>query len=158
MIMRSPLLEQTLVLLKPDAVQRGFVGEIISRLERRGIRIAASKFILVDKALAEKHYSAHNGKPFYAGLVKYICSSPILAMVWEGENCVAAVRQTMGATNPLEALPGTIRHDLALITSRNLTHASDSPESAKQEIALWFTPDEVISWDRDGESWITGKN
>lgn len=151
-------MEQTLVLIKPDAVQRGFTGEIISRLERRGIRIVACKFVLVDKALAEKHYSAHVGKPFYLGLVKYICSSPLMAMVWEGENCVAAIRQTMGATNPVESLPGTIRHDLALITSRNLTHASDSPESAEKEIALWFHPAEIFSWQRDGELWITGKN
>ncbi len=98
------------------------------------------------------------GKPFYNGLIKYICSSPIMAMVWEGENCVAAIRQTMGATNPIEAQPGTIRHDLALITSRNLTHASDSPESAEQEISLWFSPNEVFPWNRDGENWITGKN
>ncbi len=151
-------MERTLVLIKPDAVQRGYIGEIISRLEQRGIRISACKFILVDKALAEKHYATHMGKPFYEGLVKYICSSPLLAMVWEGENCVAAVRQTMGATNPVEAAPGTIRHDLALITSRNLTHASDSPKSAEQEISLWFSPGDIISWKRDGETWITGKN
>jgi nucleoside-diphosphate kinase len=151
-------LEQTLVLIKPDAIQRSLAGEIILRLERRGLRMAAVKFLKVDPALAEKHYGAHKGKPFYAGLVKYICSSPLLAMVWEGENCVAAVRQTMGSTNPVEAAPGTIRHDLALITSRNLTHASDSVDSAKAEIDLWFTPDELFSWERDGEIWITGKN
>jgi nucleoside-diphosphate kinase len=151
-------LERSLVLLKPDAVQRGYVGEIITRLEKRGLRMIAVKFQLVKRELAEKHYTAHVGKPFYEGLVKYICSSPLLAMVWEGENCIAAVRQTMGATNPLEALPGTIRHDLALITSRNLTHASDSNESAEQEIALWFQPAEIYSWSREGELWITGKN
>ncbi len=151
-------MERTLVLIKPDAVQRAYVGEIISRLERRGIRIAACKFLIVDQELAQRHYAAHVGKPFYNGLIKYICSSPIMAMVWEGENCVAAIRQTMGATNPIEAQPGTIRHDLALITSRNLTHASDSPESAEQEISLWFSPNEVFSWYRDGENWITGKN
>jgi nucleoside-diphosphate kinase len=151
-------LEQTLVLIKPDAIQRGLAGEIILRLERRGLRIVASKFIRVDQTLAEKHYASHVGKPFYAGLIEYICASPLMAMIWEGENCVAAVRQTMGSTNPVEAEPGTIRHDLALITSRNLTHASDSPESARSEIALWFQPGEIFSWDRDGERWITGKN
>lgn len=151
-------MERSLVLIKPDGVQRGFVGEIISRLEKRGIRIIAMKFIKVGPALAEKHYASHIGKPFYAGLLKYICSSPIVAMVWEGENCIAAIRQTMGATNPLEAAPGTIRHDLALLTSRNLTHASDSTESAEKEIALWFSPEELFSWQRDGEVWITGKN
>ena len=151
-------MERSLVLIKPDAVQRGFIGEIISRLEQRGIRMVACKLMLVDQNLAEKHYAAHTGKPFYNGLVKYICSSPVVAMIWEGENCVAAIRQTMGATNPVEAAPGTIRHDLALITSRNLTHASDSPGSAESEISLWFTPAEIFSWQRDGESWITGKN
>jgi nucleoside-diphosphate kinase len=151
-------LERTLVLIKPDAVQRGLTGEIISRLERRGLLIIAAKFVQVDQKLAEKHYAAHIGKPFYNGLIKYICSSPMLAMVWQGENCISAIRQTMGATNPLEAEPGTIRHDLALITSRNLTHASDSSESAEKEITLWFKPSEMVSWNRDGESWISGKN
>ncbi len=151
-------MERTLVLLKPDAVHRGYVGEIISRLERRGIRLTACKLILVDQELAKKHYAAHFGKPFYDGLIKYICSSPIMAMVWEGENSVAAVRQTMGSTNPVEAQPGTIRHDLALISSRNLTHASDSPDSAEQEISLWFSSSEIVHWERDGENWITGKN
>jgi nucleoside-diphosphate kinase len=151
-------LERTLVLIKPDAVQRGLTGEIISRLERRGLLIIAAKFVQVDQKLAEKHYAAHIGKPFYNGLIKYICSSPMFAMVWQGENCISAIRQTMGATNPLEAEPGTIRHDLALITSRNLTHASDSSESAEKEITLWFKPSEMVNWNRDGESWISGKN
>lgn len=151
-------LERSLVLIKPDAVQRGLTGEIVSRLERRGLLIVAVKFVQVDVLLAEKHYAAHVGKPFYNGLIKYICSSPLLAMVWRGENCVAAVRQTMGATNPLEADPGTIRHDLALITSRNLTHASDSLESAEKEIALWFKRTELVSWNRDGELWFSGNN
>lgn len=151
-------LERSLVLIKPDAVQRGLIGEIISRLERRGLLIVAARFVQVDNILAEKHYAAHVGKPFYNGLIKYICSSPLLAMVWQGENCISAIRQTMGATNPLEADPGTIRHDLALFTSRNLTHASDSLESAEKEISLWFKPTELFSWNRDGESWISGKN
>jgi len=151
-------LERTLVLIKPDGVQRGLIGEIISRLERRGLLIVAAKLIQVDKALAEKHYAAHISKPFYKGLITYICSSPVMAMVWQGENCVSAVRQTMGATNPLEAVPGTIRHDFALLTSRNLTHASDSPESAVNEIPIWFNECELTSWDRDGEMWVSGKN
>jgi nucleoside-diphosphate kinase len=151
-------LERSLVLIKPDAIQRGLTGEIVSRLERRGLLIVAAKFVQVDSILAEKHYAAHVGKPFYNGLIIYICSSPLLAMVWQGENCISAIRQTMGATNPLEAEPGTIRHDLALITSRNLTHASDSPESAEKEISLWFKPTELFGWNRDGELWFSGKN
>ncbi len=152
-------MEQTLVLIKPDAVQRGLVGEIIMHLEKRGLKIAASKFIRVDKQFAEKHYAVHKGKPFYEGLVKYLVSTPIMAMIWEGENAVKAVRQTMGATDPLQAEPGTIRHDLALKISRNLTHASDSPENAKAEIELWFKPDEIFAdWHRDTEDWIFGNN
>ncbi len=152
-------MEQTLVLIKPDAVQRGLVGEIITRLEKRGLRIVASKFIQVEKDFAKKHYAVHIGKPFYEGLVKYLVSTPIMAMVWEGENAVKAVRQTMGATDPIQADPGTIRHDLALKISRNLTHASDSPENAKTEIGFWFTPQELCAgWHRDTEEWIFGNN
>jgi nucleoside-diphosphate kinase len=113
-------LERTFVIIKPDAVQRGLIGEIIGRLEKRGLRLVAAKFMLVDRPLAEAHYAVHVGKPFYAGLVNYITSSPIVAMVWEGLEAIAAVRQTMGKTNPLEAAPGTIRHDFALGVSRNL--------------------------------------
>jgi len=151
-------MEKTFVIIKPDAVQRALIGEIISRLERRGLHLVASKFLSVSQELAETHYSVHMGKPFYAGLVKYICSSPVLAMVWEGENAVAAVRQTMGATNPLEATPGTIRHDFGLTTSRNLTHASDSVENGQKEIALWFKPEEICAWTRDGDGWVFGGN
>ena len=151
-------MERTLVLVKPDAVQRGLVGEIIVRLEKRGLLIAGCKFMLVSQELAEKHYGVHKGKPFYNGLVKYITSSPIMAMVWEGENVIKAVRQTMGATNPLEAAPGTIRHDFALGVGRNLTHASDSPETAEKEIALWFKPEELVDWKQDLDQWIFGKN
>ncbi len=151
-------MEQTLVIIKPDAVQRALVGEIISRLEKRGLKLVASKFIQVDKELAEKHYAIHVGKPFYNGLVKYICMTPVLAMIWEGENAVAAVRQTMGSTNPLDAAPGSVRHDLACKISRNLTHASDSVETAKKEITLWFEPSEIHLWQRDSEEWISGNN
>lgn len=151
-------MEKTLVLIKPDGMQRMLSGEIISRLEKRGLKIIAAKLIQVSPQLAEQHYAVHKGKPFYNGLVKYICSSPVLAMVWEGEDAIAAVRQTMGSTNPLQAAPGTVRHDLALGTSRNLTHASDSEENAAFEIALWFRPDEITSWSRDVDPWLFDKN
>jgi nucleoside-diphosphate kinase len=146
--------ERTLVLVKPDGVQRGLTGEIISRLEQRGLKLVAAKFLQVSNRLAETHYAIHKGKPFYEGLIRYITSSPVMAMVWEGPSAVAAVRQTMGATRPLEAAPGTIRHDYALMVGRNLTHASDSPENAQSEIDLWFTPDEIVSWQRDTDRWI----
>ena len=151
-------MEQTLVLIKPDGVQRGLTGEIIKRLENRGLKLVAAKFLLVDESLAKKHYAVHEGKPFYAGLIKYITSSPLMAMVWEGPQAVAAVRQTMGATRPTEAAPGSIRHDYALEVGRNLTHASDSVENAKIEIAIWFKPEEVVSWDRATDAWIQGQN
>ncbi len=152
------LIEKSLVVAKPDAVQRGYIGEIITRFERRGLRLVSAKFIQITREFAEKHYSIHQGKPFFEGLVNYIISSPVLAMVWEGENAIAAIRQTVGSTNPLDATPGTIRHDLALLTSRNLIHASDSPENAEKEIALWFNPSEIYSWNQSNEAWIYGKN
>ncbi len=151
-------MERTFVIIKPDAVQRGLIGEITSRLEKRGLRLVAAKFIIVSRSLAEAHYAVHVGKPFYAGLVNYITSAPVMAMVWEGLDAIAAVRQTMGKTNPLEADPGTIRHDFALGISRNLTHASDSPETADKEIALWFNSKELFDWDRNVDPWIFGKN
>lgn len=151
-------MEQTLVLLKPDAIQRGLTGEIIRRLEQRGLKIVAAKFFQVPMELAQKHYSVHVGKSFYNGLLKYITASPVMAMVWEGPDAVAAVRQTMGATNPVVADPGTVRHDLSILISRNLTHASDSVETAKQEINLWFSPAEIHPWERSNEDWFTGSN
>jgi nucleoside-diphosphate kinase len=141
-------------LVKPDGVQRGLVGEVISRLEQRGLRLIAARFMWVPKELAEQHYAVHLGKPFYEGLIRYITSSPVMAMAWEGPNAIAAVRQTMGATRPTEAAPGTVRHDFGLTTGRNLTHASDSPENGQQEVALWFTPAEVVAWERDTDRWI----
>ncbi len=111
----------------------------------------------VGKALAEEHYAIHKGKPFYEGLIAYITSAPVMAMAWEGPNAVAAIRQTMGATRPLEAAPGTIRHDFALEVGRNITHASDSPENGKLEIALWFKQEELVSWSRDVDKWIFEK-
>ncbi|MEJ2013233.1 MAG: nucleoside-diphosphate kinase [Anaerolineales bacterium] len=147
-------MEQTLVLVKPDGVQRGLIGEIISRLERRGLKMTAAKFQSVSRELAEKHYAVHKGKPFYDGLISYITSAPVMAMVWQGPNAVQAVRQTMGATRPVEAAPGSVRHDFGLEVGRNLTHASDSPENAEAEISLWFKPEELIAWKRDVDRWI----
>lgn len=147
-------MEQTLVLIKPDAVQRSLVGEVISRLERRGLRIVASKFLWVSQELAETHYAVHKGKLFYEGLIKYITSGPVMAMVWEGPNAVAAVRQTMGATSPVEAAPGSLRHDFSLAVGRNLTHASDSVGNGKLEINLWFQSEEQVTWDREVDRWV----
>lgn len=147
-------MEKTLVLVKPDGVQRGIIGEVISRLEKRGLRLIAGKFIQVSQELAETHYGIHKGKDFYQYLLEYITSSPVMAMAWEGPNAVAAVRQTMGATNPLEASPGTVRHDFGLEIGKNLTHASDSPENGEKEVALWFAEDELLSWERAVDEWI----
>jgi len=149
--------EKTLVLVKPDGVQRGLIGEVIARLERRGLRLVAAKFIQVSQELAETHYAIHKGKPFYEGLISYITSAPVMAMVWEGPNAVAAVRQTMGATRPTEAAPGTLRHDFALEVGRNLTHGSDSAENGEKESALWFKPEEMVSWSRETDRWIFEK-
>ncbi len=150
-------MERTLVLVKPDGVERGLIGEVISRLERRGLRLVAAKFTWVSKQLAETHYAIHKGKPFYEGLISYITSAPVMAMVWEGPNAVAAVRQTMGSTKPTEAAPGTLRHDFALEVGRNLTHASDEPGNAEKEVALWFRPEELVDWQRDVDRWIFEK-
>ncbi len=147
-------MERTLVLVKPDGVQRGLIGEVISRLERRGLRLIAAKFVSVSRELAETHYAVHKGKDFYPGLIAYITSSPVMAMAWEGPRAIAVVRQTMGSTRPFEAAPGTIRHDLALETGRNLTHASDSVQNGENEIALWFKPEELVAWSRETDRWI----
>jgi nucleoside-diphosphate kinase len=150
-------MERTLVLVKPDGVQRGLIGEVIGRLERRGLRLVAAKFIRVSQNLAKTHYAIHKGKPFYDGLIKYITSAPVMAMVWDGPNAVAAIRQTMGATRPTEAAPGSIRHDFALDVGRNLTHASDSVENGEKEVMLWFAPNELVDWNRDADRWIFEK-
>lgn len=146
-------MERTLVLVKPDGVQRGLIGEIIRRLERRGLRLIAAKFLQVSDELAQTHYAIHRGKPFYPGLIAYIVSAPVMAMAWEGPQAVAAVRQLMGATRPTEAAPGTVRHDFGLEIGRNLTHASDSPENGVTEVALWFSDDELVRWERDLDRW-----
>ncbi|GAP14768.1 nucleoside diphosphate kinase [Longilinea arvoryzae] len=151
-------MERTFVMVKPDGVQRGLAGEVILRLERRGLKLVGAKFMQVSRELAETHYAVHKGKPFYEGLVRYITSAPVMAMVWEGPNAIQAVRQTMGATRPTEAAPGTVRHDFALEVGRNLTHASDGPETAVAEIGLWFKPSELVSWDRATDDWIMGSN
>jgi len=130
--------ERTLVLIKPDAVQRALAGEILSRLERRGLQIVEAKLLTVDRVLAEEHYAEHAEKPFFGELVEFITSAPTLALVIEGEGAIAVVRATMGATNPADSAPGTISGDLALSMPDNLVHGSDSPESAQREIALWF--------------------
>ena len=147
-------MERTLVLIKPDGVQRGLIGEVIARLERRGLRLVGAKFLQVSQELAETHYAIHKGKPFYDGLITYITSAPVMATVWEGPNAVIAVRQTMGATQPTEAAPGSVRHDYGLEVGRNLTHASDSVENGQAEASLWFTDQELVSWGRALDPWI----
>ncbi len=136
--------ERTLVLIKPDAVGRGLAGEIIGRFERRGLTIRAAKLLVVDRELAERHYEEHAEKPFFGELVEFITSAPTLALVVEGESAISVVRTTMGATNPADAPPGTIRGDLALAMPDNLVHGSDSPESAEREIGLWFAEHELV--------------
>jgi nucleoside-diphosphate kinase len=147
-------MERTLIIVKPDAMQRGLAGEIIARLERRGLKIVALKLIRIDQALANRHYGEHQGKPFFDGLVSFITSSPVVVGVLEGTNAVQAVRSTMGPTNPTTAGPGTIRGDLALELGRNMVHGSDSPESAEREIRLFFKPDELLAYERNVDPWI----
>ena len=147
-------MERSLVLVKPGGVQRGLIGRVISALEERGLRLTAARFLKVSQELAEAHYAVHAGKPFYDALIAFITSSPVMAMVWEGPDAITAIRQTMGKTRGTEAAPGTIRHDYALQARFNITHASDSPENAEAEIALWFKPEEIVSWSRDIEKWI----
>lgn len=151
-------MQQTLVLIKPDGVQRGLIGVIIQRLEQRGLKMVAAKFLQVPDELARSHYAVHINKPFYEGLIAYITAAPVMAMVWEGINAIDAVRQTMGATDPVKAAPGSVRHDFALMISRNLTHASDSVENAKSEIEFWFAPEEIVSWQRQTDKWIFEDN
>jgi nucleoside-diphosphate kinase len=136
--------EQTLILIKPDAMQRALAGEILSRFERRGLTVRAAKLVHVDRPLAERHYAEHEEKPFFGELVEFITSAPTLALVLEGESAISVVRTTMGATNPTDSAPGTIRGDLALAMPNNLVHGSDSGESAAREIALWFGDDELV--------------
>ncbi|PKB71159.1 MAG: nucleoside-diphosphate kinase [SAR202 cluster bacterium Io17-Chloro-G6] len=147
-------MERTLVLVKPDGVQRGLIGEVVSRLERRGLKLVGLKLMQVDDALARQHYGEHVDRPFFPGLVDFITSAPVVAMAWEAENAVEAVRNTMGQTNPTASPPGTIRGDLALDIGRNLVHGSDSPESAQRELALFFSGGELVDYSRSNDSWI----
>lgn len=147
-------MERTLVIIKPDGVQRGLIGEIIARLERRGLKIIGLKMMQISRELAAKHYGVHQGKPFYEGLVNYITSSPVVVMAVEGKKAVEMVRQAMGKTNPLDAAPGTIRAELAVDIGRNLVHGSDGAQTAEFELGLFFRPDELVAWDRSVEPWI----
>ncbi len=146
--------ERTLVIIKPDAVQRGLIGPIISRIERRGLRIVAMKMMHIDRALAERHYAEHKGKSFYASLIAFITAAPVVVMVVEGPQAITTLRTMMGKTNALEAAPGTIRGDFGLSTQHNLIHGSDSPASAAREIALYFTDEEVLTYERSIDPWI----
>ena len=146
--------ERTLVLVKPDGVQRGLVGEIITRLEKRGLKLAGMKLMQVSDALARQHYGEHVDRPFFGGLVQFITSSPIVAMVWEANNAVEIVRNTLGQTNPVNSPAGTIRGDFGIDIGRNLVHGSDSPESADREVNLFFQPDEILSYQRATDGWI----
>ena len=147
-------MERTFVMIKPDGVQRALAGRIIGRLESKGLKIVAAKMLHINKELASKHYQEHVGKPFYEKLVKFITSGPVLATVFEGKNAVTCVRALVGKTNPQEALPGTIRGDFGMETGKNLIHASDSLESAKREIALFFSEKEIMSYERTDEAWL----
>ncbi|MFN8591237.1 MAG: nucleoside-diphosphate kinase [Thermomicrobiales bacterium] len=146
--------ERTLVILKPDAVQRGLVGEIIRRLEQRGLKIVGMDMTTIERDVASRHYGEHQGKPFYTGLVDYITSGPVVLLVLEGPNAIVTVRSTIGKTNPSEAAPGTIRGDLGLMTGRNLIHASDGPGSAAREVELFFGGRDLASWTRDTDAWV----
>jgi nucleoside-diphosphate kinase len=147
-------LERTLILVKPDGVQRSLIGEIITRFERRGLRLVAMKLMQMSEALAARHYAEHEGKGFYPSLIEYITSGPVVAMVWEGPNVIAVARTMMGATRPNEAAPGTIRGDYAQETGRNIVHGSDGEESAAREIGLFFSAEELLDWPRSVDPWI----
>ena len=146
--------ERTLIIVKPDGVQRGLAGEVISRLERRGLKLVGLKLMQMQRELAERHYVEHQGKGFYEGLVTYITSGPVVVGVVEGPQSIAIVRSTVGATRPAEAAPGTIRGDFGVSVGRNLIHASDSTESAQREIGIFFQDSELTSWSRDTDRWI----
>lgn len=147
-------MERTFVAIKPDGVQRGLIGDVISRLERRGLKLVAIRLMQVDEELAGRHYAEHVDRPFFASLVSFITSGPIVAMIWEANNAVALARQTMGATNPGEASPGTIRGDFGVDIGRNIVHGSDSPESAEREIGLFFGEDGGLKYARSADQWI----
>jgi nucleoside-diphosphate kinase len=148
-------MERSLIILKPDAVQRGLIGPVLTRLEQRGLKFAGLKMIHIDEALARKHYAVHEGKPFFPSLLEYITSGPVIVAVVVGNQAIKLVRNTVGATNPADAAMGTIRGDFALEIGRNLIHASDSPENGEHEVALYFTPEELmLDWNRSSDAWI----
>jgi len=146
--------ERTFVLIKPDGVQRLLVGRILARFEERGLKVVGLKLMRVDRALAERHYAIHRGKPFFEGLLDFITSGPLVALALEGPNAIVIVRSMVGATRPHEAAPGSIRGDLAVETAQNLVHASDGPETAASELAMWFTPAELLAYDREIDRWV----
>jgi nucleoside-diphosphate kinase len=148
------MIERTFVMLKPDAVQRGLMGQIVARLEARGFRPVAMKFMRIPRELAERHYGEHKGKGFFPNLIDYMTSGPVLVMVWEGDNIISVLRGMMGKTNPVEAAPGTIRGDLAQQTGRNIIHGSDTPESAKREIELFFNDYELLGYEPCSKVWL----
>ena len=148
--------ERTLILIKPDGVQRALVGRLIERYEQRGLRLVGLKLVHVGRQLAEEHYAVHRGKPFFEGLVDFITSAPLVAMAVDGPNAIAVCRAINGATRPEQAAPGSIRGDFALETGQNLVHASDSPENAAAELALWFRPEELLDYPRDIDRWVLG--
>jgi len=147
-------MERTYLMVKPDAVQRGLMGEIVASFEKKGLKLVAMKFMKIPKATAEKHYGEHKGKKFYDPLISYITSGPVLAMVWEGEDAVNVCRNMMGKTNPKESAPGTIRGDYGMQTGRNIIHGSDSVESAEREISIFFSPGELVEYQRTTDEWI----
>merc|ERR1711944_90696 len=146
--------ERTFIMLKPDAVHRGLVGDIIKRFEQKGFKLVAMKFMHADEELLKKHYADLSSKPFFPGLVKYMSSGPVVPMVWEGLNAVKTGRVMLGATNPFNSKPGTIRGDFCIQVGRNICHGSDAPESAAKEIALWFKDEELVKWDPVAMSWV----
>jgi len=146
--------ERTLIIIKPDGVQRGLIGPVVERFERRGLKFVGLKMIQISRELAEKHYAVHRERPFFGGLVDFITSSPVVVAVLEGPNAIEVVRNTVGATNPGSANPGTIRADFGLTIGRNLVHASDGPDTARDEIQLYFVPEELVSYERSIESWL----
>ncbi len=146
--------EKTLVLVKPDGVQRGLVGEVITRLERKGLQLVGAKMVWIDKDLATRHYAEHEGKGFFDDLVGFITSAPVVAMVWQGKEAISQVRGLMGATDPQKAQPGTMRGDFCLFVSNNLVHGSDSPENAAREIGLFFRPAEIFDYDQAAAGWL----
>lgn len=147
-------MERTLIILKPDAVQRGLVGELIARFERRGLKVSGLKLMSVAPELARRHYAEHEGKPFFAGLIDYITSSPVVVMAVDGPGAIAVVRSTVGSTRPAEATPGSIRADFGLMVGRNLVHASDGPEAAARELSLWFDAGDIVDYQRAIDAWI----